>query len=151
MRQTKSFTVNRDGDEVTYQCTQLGAWDGSKALIRAQKIAVSGINGLDALIQAMTPEDFDYFSHLFAKATMVTYQNDHGKTVKKSLHEVFDVFFSGQYFEMVQWLVFCLGQDFGKFFFLIQNEGEKIKLAWTNGAGKSADTAPETPDSSADA
>jgi hypothetical protein len=145
MRSTKSFTVDRDGQEVIYACTQLGAWEGSKALIRAQKIAVSGINGLDALIQAMTEADLEYFQKLFAKNTFVTYMNDKEQRVKKNLAEVFDVFFSGNLFEMTQWLVFCLGHDFGPFFAQIQTNGEKIKSQWQAGAGQSVDTASEPP------
>ena len=137
MRATKTFTVDRDGQEVVYACTQLGAWEGSKALIRAQKIAVSGVNGLDALIQAMTDQDLEYFSRLFAKSTFVTFTDDKERRVKKNLAEVFDYHFAGQYFELTQWLVFCLGHDFGGFFSLVQTEGEKIKIQWLAGAGKS--------------
>jgi len=145
MRTTKSFSVDREGQEVTYACTQVGAWEGSKALIRAQKIAVSGVNGLDALIQAMTDDDLEYFSKLFAKNTFVTYVNDKEQKVKKNLAEVFDVFMAGEYFELTQWLVFCLGLNFAPFFTKIQTQGEKIKAQWTAGAGQSADTAPEPP------
>ena len=145
MRQTKSFTVLRDEHEVKYDCTQLGAWEGSKALIRAQKIAAAGVNGLDALIQAMTESDLEYFSKLFAKCTFVTFVNDKDQTVKKNLAEVFDVFYSGEYFEMTEWLVFSLGMNFGNYFFLVQTTGEKIKIQFLAGAGKLAATDTDTP------
>lgn len=145
MRSTKSFTLDHDGQEVKYDCTQLGAWEGSKALIRAQKIAVSGVNGLDALINAMTENDLEYFSRLFAKSTFVTYTDDKERRVKKNLADVFEYFFAGKYFELTQWLVFCLGHDFGPFFSLIQTEGEKIKIQWLAGAGQSAATVSEAP------
>jgi len=147
MRSTKSFTLDRDGHEVKFDCTQLGAWEGSKALIRAQKIAVSGVNGLDALIEAMTDADLEYFQKAFAKSTFVTYTNDKEQRVKKNLNDVFDVFFSGHLFEMTQWLVFCLGHNFGNFFLQIQSRGELVKQSWNLGSGKdqSADTAPEPP------
>lgn len=144
MRTTKSFTVDRDGSEVVYACTQLGAWEGSKALIRAQKIAYSGVNGFDVLIQTMTEADLEYFSRLFAKTTFVTYTNDKEQRVKKNLAEIFEHFFAGQYFEMVQWLVFCLGHDFGNYFFLVQTNGEKIKIMWSQGSGQSLSVATDS-------
>jgi hypothetical protein len=121
----------------------LGAVEGRGALLRAQKIAVKGVHGLDAMIDAMTSADLDYFCTIFAKATRVQIAEK-----RPILADVFDVHFAGHYFEMVQWLSFCLGLNFGPFFSQVQAQGEKIKQAAMLGAGQSEDTAQVTPDES---
>src|SRR6185503_18017485 len=101
MRQTKSLTVTRDdGSTVQYDCTQLGAVEGRTGLLRAQKIAVKGVNGLDAMIDAMSPNDLDYFCALFAKNTRVQL----AENKRPLLSDVFDVHFAADYFAMVEWL-----------------------------------------------
>ena len=143
MRQTKSLTVTRDdGSTVQYDCTQLGAVEGRGALLRAQKIAVKGVNGLDAMIDAMSPNDLDYFCALFSKNTRV--QLDEKR--RPLLSDVFDVHFAANYFELTEWLAFCLGLNFGSFFLSIQMNGQKIKQAAMQGAGQSEDTATATPE-----
>lgn len=138
MRETKSFET----ENFKYKVTQLGAVEGRSALLRAQKIAVKGVNGLDAMIDAMSPNDLDYFCSVFSKNTRVNISGDKWPL----LSDVFDTHFAADYFEMTQWLAFCLGNDFGKFFLQIQTKGERIKQAAMQGAGQSADTDTATPE-----
>jgi hypothetical protein len=121
MRVTKTLKTER----FEYECTQLGAFEGRGALLRAQKIAVKGVNGLDAMIDAMSTQDLDFFCSIFGACSRVSLDN--GK--KPFVKDVFDSHFAGEYFEMVEWLAFNLGLNFGPFFLAIQTKGERIRAA----------------------
>lgn len=132
MRRTELFQTEKRA----YKVTQMGAIEGRGALLRAQKIAVKASGGIDAMIDAMTVADLDYFCGLFAKQTKANLEGDKWPV----LASVFDEVFAGDYFEMVQWLSFCLGFEFGVFFQQIQTNGEKIKAAAMAGLGDTAQT-----------
>jgi hypothetical protein len=140
MRRTETLKTA----DFAYECTQLGALEGRTALLRAQKIAVQGVNGLDAMVNAMTPNDLDYFCSIFSKQTRVIMPD--GK--RPLLDSIFDLHFAGDMaFEMVEWLAFCLGLNFGVFFQKIQNQGEKIKQAALAGTGQAQPSDPEPSES----
>ena len=127
MRRTETLPT----ENCSYECTQLGALEGRTALLRAQKIAAKGVNGLDAMIDAMSPNDLDYFCSIFSKCTRVCLPD--GK--RPLLSDIFDTHFAGEYFELTRWLAFSMGLNFGPFFLQIQRQGEKIKEAALAGTG----------------
>lgn len=131
-RQTKIFQT----EEHAYQVTQLAAdKEGRAALLRAQKLAVKASGGLESLVADMSPDDLDYFCDLFAKYTKLI--KDDGK--KPQLKLTFDDHFSGSdgWFELVRWLAFCLGLNFGPFFLRLVKDASAIKDAALEGVGPS--------------
>lgn len=134
MRQTKVFQTENHA----YQVTQLAAdKEGRAALLRAQRLAVKSSGGIQTLVEGMSSEDLDYFCDLFAKYTKLI-QPD-GK--KPQLKLTFDDHFSGSdgWFELVKWLAFCLGFNFGPFFLRLLKESDAIKNAALDGVGDLGD------------
>lgn len=130
-RETKVFQTENHA----YQVTKLAAdKEGLAALLRAQKLATKASGGLESLVTDMTEEDLSYFCDLFAKYTKVI-QGDK----KPSLTSIFSVHFGGEWFEIVKWLAFCLGFNFGPFFLHLMRDGKQIREAAVEGAGMAQD------------
>lgn len=130
MRQTKVFQTELHA----YQVTQLAAdKEGRSALLRAQRLAVQATGGLETLVAGLSPEDLDYFCDLFSKYTKLVRED--GK--KPVLASVFVDHFSGGdgWFELVKWLAFCLGFNFGPFFLHLVRDGGAVKAAALEGVG----------------
>jgi hypothetical protein len=133
MRQTKVFQT----DENAYEVTQLAAdKEGRAAFLRAQRLAFKASGGIESLVADMSDADLDYFCELFGKYTKLI-QPDGKKPV---LGPIFSTHFSGAdgWFEMVKWLAFCLGLNFGPFFLHLFADGGAVKAAALEGAGPAA-------------
>jgi hypothetical protein len=65
---------------------------------------------LSNLAQSLPPEELDFFCDLFSERTQVELG---GKPVE--LQGIFDVHFAGKYFDMFEWLSFCLEVNYGSF------------------------------------
>ena len=127
MRETKIFQT----DLHAYQVTKLAADpEGIEALLRAQKLAVKISGGMETLVADMSKEDLSYFCTLFAKYTKVI-QGDK----KPILSSIFAVHFGGEWFEIIKWLAFCLGYNFGPFFLHMVKDGKQVRDAAVEGAG----------------
>lgn len=100
-----------------------GALKGRGILLRIVKVAgtsLSGLqntadlgNGIAKVLQALSEEDFTFLCDEFARKTTVK-AADGAADIK--LEKVFEVHFACNYFEMCQWLAFCIEVNFGGFF-----------------------------------
>ena len=139
MRETKVFTT----EDHAYQVTKLAAdKEGLAALLRAQKLAVKAAGGLESMISELSEEDLNYFCDLFAKYTKII-QGDK----KPALSSIFSVHFGGNWFELLKWLSFCLGFNFGPFFIHMVKDGAELRAAAVEGAGAVAEQAEQADES----
>lgn len=109
-----------------YKATQLDAVTGRRAfhrLVRAIGPAWAAMThggeeryekALTKLLQDMSEADLDFFCDTFAAVTEVS-GGSYGKRAPQ-LDTVFLTHFAGEYFDMVQWLVFCMKLNFASFF-----------------------------------
>jgi hypothetical protein len=117
MRQAFDYVIR--GESFTVE--QLGAREGSKVLARLTKVIapVAAMASADAktedilakLLDALTEEDLDYLTTVFAQATRVTLAS--GKVI--TLKDQFDEYFAGKYGLMLQWFYKCLDANFASF------------------------------------
>lgn len=109
-----------------YTVTTLGAGAGKEVLRRLAKIVGSAVlvggpaalktnegvvTGALAMVSDLSESDLDYFCKAFGPSSTV---NIDGKTPRVS--DVFDMHFSGEYFELTMWLAFCVEVNFASFF-----------------------------------
>jgi hypothetical protein len=100
-----------------------GAIKGRAILLRIVRVAgtsLSGLqntadlgNGIAKVLQALSEEDLTYLCDEFSRKTTVK-AADGAADIK--LEKVFEVHFACNYFEMCQWLAFCIEVNFGGFF-----------------------------------
>lgn len=141
-RESKVFQTENHA----YQVTKLAAdREGLASLLRAQKLVNKLEGGLESLVTQMTEEELTYFCDLFAKYTKVI--NGDKKPV---LSSIFSAHFGGEWFEIVKWLAFCMGYNYGPFLVRLLRDGAEIKAAAVEGAGMDAESLgekSETPES----
>lgn len=111
-----------------YRVMQLPGREGSKVAARLVQLLGAGIagmakgvtdndmkaaafTGLSTLLTSLKEEQVDYFCNVFMPLTQVTLPD--GKT--PLLKDIFDDHFAGNYFEMFEWLKFCIEVNFGSF------------------------------------
>lgn len=111
----------------TYRVRPMGAREGRRVLARLAQVLGGGLAGIvsaangggkDAVFQGLesiaknfTEEQIDYFCETFTPFTSV--RKPDGK--EPQLKDCFDDLFACNYWEMSQWLMFCLEVNFGSF------------------------------------
>jgi hypothetical protein len=132
-RESKIYTTENHA----YQVTKLAAdREGLAALLRAQKLVNKISGGMESLVAELSEEELTYFCDLFAKYTKVI--NGDKKPV---LASIFAVHFGGDWFEIMKWLAFCMGYNFGPFLVRLLRDGAEIKAAAVEGTGSPVDSA----------
>lgn len=114
MLETKNKTING----TTYKVTQLGVRKGTQVLLRIvnklgllAKAEGGGVEGIiGAVAQNLTEEDFNFLCDAFLPMTLVSTL---GKEIPLKNH--FELHFAGKYWEMCEWLAFCLEVNFSDF------------------------------------
>jgi hypothetical protein len=111
-----------------YTVYQLGAITGREGLRRLTRLISPALPslaamfrdagpealaaGLSALLEGLGAEDLAYFCDTFAPKSTVRLED--GKS--PNLKDIFDVHFAGNYYEMIEWLVFCFEVNYRGFF-----------------------------------
>jgi hypothetical protein len=130
-------TVKTTIGEFTYTVTKLGATQGQKLLVKLIKSlgpAASGIGSgtigevLAGAVTNLDPALVDELTEVFAKQTEVL--TPEGK--RPQLSDIYNEHFSGHYDELVDWLVFCVQENFESFLAGVRRNIEKV-LARTAG------------------
>lgn len=119
-----------------YSVTQLPAGKGREGLRRLLKAIGPSLAPLGSMLRGAGPEamaealgkllenlpseDLTYFCDLFGETSTVK-APDSNKTPR--IKDVFDLHFAGNYWEMTEWLVFCVEVNYRRFF-----EGGLAKL-----------------------
>jgi hypothetical protein len=130
----------------TYYVTQLDALRGRREIVRLAKVIGPALSVADKgeeaalakLVEALSVDEFDHFCEVLSEQTVVT-GGAHGE-LEPQLSDVFAEHFAGNYLEMVQWLAFALGVNFGSFF-----AGAVEKIAQQAKKGARSNTASTSP------
>ncbi len=108
----------------TYVVTKLDGKLGAKELLRLTKLAAPFLSamaaenlekGINGIAEKLTSEEFEHFCDLFAERTVVrggAYDPD----AEVALDLVFAEHFVDNYFELLEWLTFCIRTNFESFF-----------------------------------
>jgi hypothetical protein len=110
-----------------YTVTQLGAGVGRECLRRLMRIAGPALksaataggggsealfSGLGDLFMGLSQEDLTYFCDTFGAFSTVRLDENREPKVKAQ----FETLFAGNYWEMAEWLAFCVEVNFASFF-----------------------------------
>lgn len=108
----------------TYKVTQVGAKVGRRIMLKlASALGAAttkpGAEAIEAAIQAIDPDDFDFLCDAFAANTKIVLNTVTAKgpgQIEQPLSGVFDSHFAGNYVAMIKWLAFCFKLNFADFF-----------------------------------
>jgi hypothetical protein len=120
--------VSQEIDGLTFEVQLVGALTGQDLLLRLQRITGAGTGGHDFkdMVQNLSLDDLKVFTQAFGASSRVLIEED-GKTRKPFIKDAFDEVFSGKYWLMVKWLVFCVSYNFGDYFLAMMTKAEELK------------------------